>query len=243
MASTKKASDKTAPKKASATAKEFTTKTEGTSKKEEKKATVTLFKFKIIGYGSELAWIKLNKVQLKYWREVYKSQIEYSAKKELVDHIRHGNVPQHEEPGYVGEYYNWDDEFEEYPFYKDSCLEIELFGDREGKVFLETIVVPLVDKRLKKSFFDGFVQATNERNMYKTGTLFAKTEDRGEYCIGEMDISEEENDFSLDNFVVSVEKIQGYQYVSMLEYNNLNLDYENANDPDNKDFDAWFIWE
>ena len=216
------------------------TPTKTVTKTVSKKTTATMFKFKIIGSGSELAWMKLDKEQLKYWRKIYKNtEDEYNAQRELVDHIRHSNDPQYDELGYIGEYYNWGDEFEEYPYYSGSKLVIELYS---GSKFLETIELPVEDERIKKSFINGYIQNTAEKNNYKKGTVFAKTEDRGEYCICEMDISEEENNFSLDNFHIYVKKIQGYQYVSFIEYNNLMLDCEPANDPHNKDFDAWIIW-
>jgi hypothetical protein len=213
-------------------------------KKVDIKKKVKLIKFKIVGSGSELAWMKLNKEQLRFWSKVYKDACdEYSANRELINHVRHGCEPLNDEVGYLGEYYNWQGEFEEYPYYDRSSLVLELYVGKDESDLIETIEISLDDKILKKSFYDGFVQETTKKNKYTKGTVFAKTEDRGEYCIGEIDISDEENDFSIGNFVISVEKIQRYQYVTMIKYNNLLLDFEKANDPYNKDFDGWIVWE
>ncbi len=214
------------------------------TKKEVDISKVTLFKFRIVGMGSELAWMELDKEQITYWRNVYsQSEMEIEAQSELIEHIRHGMSPLENEEGYLGEYYNWNDEFEEYPMYDGSKLIIDLYSGENGDAFLETIEVSLDDERLSKSFFDGYTQTTSERKSFTKGTVFAKTEDRGEYCIGQLDISNDGNEFSLHHFNLSVEKIQGCQYVSMLEYNEELLDYVSASDPHNKDFNAWIIWE
>lgn len=210
----------------------------------EENNKITKFKFKINGYGSELAWAELDEDQFKYWRSKYdNAEDEYDAQSELINHVRHGEGPQYGEPGYLGEYYNWHEDFEEYPFYEGSTVEIDLYGGKDGTEFIECIELPLTDKKINKSFFNGFIDKTPSKKKFKGGTVFAKTEDRGEYCIGEMELSEEDGDFSLENFELSIEKVQGYQYVSMISYNDLILDYEKADDPDNKGFDCWIIWE
>jgi len=230
---------KKAPKKV---AKKHKTKTENLVKEENNK--ITRFKFKINGYGSELAWAELDEDQFKYWRSKYdNAEDEYDANSELISHVRHGEGPEYGEPGYLGEYYNWHEDFEEYPFYEGSTIEIDLYGGKDGTEFIECIELPLTDKKINKSFFNGFIDKTPSKKKFKGGTVFAKTEDRGEYCIGEMELSEEDGDFSLEKFELSNEKVQGYQYVSMISYNDLTLDYEPADDPYNKDFNCWIIWK
>ncbi|MBM3429076.1 MAG: hypothetical protein FJX95_09880 [Bacteroidetes bacterium] len=206
-------------------------------------SNITFFKFRIVGMGSELAWMELDRTQLKYWSSLYKDAVEISqAQQELVNHIRFGSAPEENEKGYLGEYYNWDDEFEEYPYYEGSKLVIDLFTEKNSSDCLQTIEVFLDDERIEKNFLQGYSRITIDTKDYTKGVVFAKTEDRGEYCIGELDISEETNVFSLSNFNFYIEKIQGFQYVSMIEYNGEILDYEYASDPYNKDFNAWINW-
>lgn len=207
--------------------------------KATQKPFVTMVKFRIIGYGSEIAWMELDKDQFNYWREIFdKADDQYDAKRELIDHVRSDGNPDYGNKGYLGRYYDWNAEFEEYPFYQGSIIQLELYS---GEDLIETIELPLEDKSISKIHFDGFIDKTKKQKKYSKGTVFAKTEDRGEYCIGEFEIEEGE-EFSINNLTISVENIQGYQYVSMVEYDDMSLMYESADDPYNKDFDAWIVW-
>ena len=218
------------------------------TKAEPKKPTtvlgrnVTRFTYKITGYGSEIAWVGLNKGQIKYWGKVYKSQSESSSQRELVDHIRHGSAPEENKQGYIGPYYDWNDEFEEYPYFEGSKLIIELFGGKEGNEVIDKLEISLDDKKIKKSFFKGFIKTSITEKVFSKGIVFARTEDEGEFCRGEREITEKEDRFSIDKFYLSVEKIQGLNYVSMIEYDEIMLDCEVGNDTWNKGFDAWIIW-
>lgn len=203
------------------------------------KLKITRFKFSISGYGSELAWQDLDKKQFKYWRKVYdKSEDEYDAQRQLIDHLRHEKDPKWGEPGFLGFYASDFDEINEYPFYEGSKLKVELFS---GDDFVEEIEIDLTDNRIQKSFFDGYIEKTEEKDKYTSGVVFVKTEDRGGYCIGEWDLQDDE-EFSLEKFEVSVETIQGYQYVSRLDYDDNFIENEVYPDNYNKDFDAWIIW-
>jgi hypothetical protein len=139
----------------------------------------------------------------------------------------------------LGDYRNDFTDFEEYAFYSErSTLKLELFsGDKP----VEEIEIPLTDKRIRKKFWDGFVDKTEEKKKYTKGTVFAKTEDRGGYCMGEYELGEDE-EFSLDNFEICVEKIQGFSYVERLDYNDNFIDNDVYPDNYNKDFDAWIVW-
>ena len=209
------------------------------AKDEVEKPKITRFKYSIDGYGSELAWMNLNEDQFKYWRGVYdKAEDDYDAKRELINHLRHDEGPEYRDEGYLGDYRNNFDDFNEYPFYEGSTLKVELFS---GDEFIEVIEIPLNDERIKKTFYDGFVDKTINKKKYTKGTVFAKTEDRGGYCIGEYELQDEEA-FSLKDFEISVETIQGFKYVSKLDYNDNFLDNEVYPDNYNKHFDAWIVW-
>lgn len=238
---TKKPAKKVLSKVSKKSPKKSKSKTENSVKQEKDK--ITRIKFKIIGYGSEIAWAELDEDQFRYWRAKYdNAEDEYDANSELIKHVRHGEGPEYGEPGYLGEYYNWLEDFEEYPFYEGSTIEIDLYGGEDGTEFIKCIELPLTDKKINKSFFNGFIDKTSSKKKFKSGIVFAKTEDRGEYYIGEMEISEEDS-FSLDKIELSIEKIQGYQYVSSIRYDDMMLDYEVSNDPYNKDFNCWIIWK
>jgi hypothetical protein len=186
-----------------------------------------------------LAWKDLTKEQFKYWRKIYdKADDDYEAQRKVIDHLRHEKDPEYGKPGWLGDYRNNFEDFEEYPFYENSTLELELYS---GDEFIEEIKIPLTDKRMKKYFYDGFVDKTEEKDKYTKGTVFAKTEDRGGYCIGEFELPEDE-EFSISKFEISVENIQGFKYVSRLDYDDNFIDYEVYPDNYNKDFDAWIVW-
>ena len=221
--------------------KQISEKNENSKEKNDIK-NVTKFTYKITGYGSEIAWMALDKGQIKYWSKVYKSQSKSSSQRELVDHIRHGTAPEDSKQGYIGPYYDWNDEFEEYPYFEGSKLIIELFGGKKGNEFIDKLEISLDDKKIKKSFFDGFMQTSITENTFSKGIVFARTEDEGEFCRGEREITEKEERFSIEKFYLSVEKIQGLNYVSMIEYDDIMLDFEAGNDTWNKGFDAWIIW-
>ena len=203
---------------------------------------VTRFSYKITGYGSEIAWMGLNKGQIKYWSKVYKSQSEYSSQRELVDHIRHGTAPEENKQGYIGPYYDWNDEFEEYPYFEGSKLIIELFGGKERNEVIDKLEISLDDKKINKSFFEGSIKTPITEKNYSKGIVFARTEDKGEFCRGEREITEKEDGFSIEKLDITVEKIQGLKYVSMIQYDGIMLDCEAGNDTWNKGFDAWIIW-
>ena len=219
-----------------------TTKENKNVKQKNDTKNVTKFIYKIIGYGSEIASMTLNKSQIKYWSKVYKNQSEYSANRELVDHIRHGTTPKEIEQGYIGPYYDWNDEFEEYPYFEGSKLIIELFGGKEGNEVIDKLEISLDDKKIKKSFFEGVIQTSITEKNFSKGIVFARTEDEGEFCRGEREITEKEDRFSIEKFYLSVEKIQGLNYVSMIEYDGIMLDFEAGDFTWNKGFDAWIIW-
>jgi hypothetical protein len=209
------------------------------AKEEVEKPKITKFKYSISGYGSELATMDLDEGQFKYWRGVYdKAEDDYEAKKELINHLRHNEGPEYGEEGYLGDYRNDFQDFEEYPFYEGSTLKLELFS---GDEFIEEIEIPLTDKRIKKTSYDGFVDKTKKKKKYTKGTVFAKTEDRGGYCIGEYELQEEE-EFSLNDIEISIETIQGFKYVSRLDYNDNFIENEVYPDNYNKGFEAWIVW-
>lgn len=190
-------------------------------------------KFHVYGYGKENCVQELNDVQKKYWKKKF-DEDEYEACDELKDHVWDFDYTEDPADTHFGKWYDQDSILhdEKASYSQSSILNVTVLRNGEE---VETIEIPVTDKKLKKSFSDEFVP--NKKKNKGKAYLYTGSTDRGIYCDGSFDL-EEGDVFDKSKLSINVGKIFNDEFVWDVCYDQECLMDEGCSDSIGKGFDC-----
>lgn len=194
-------------------------------------------KFFIYGYGKENCIQELTKKQLKYWKQRFDCE-DCDATQELRDHLWDYEYDDEIPKTHFGKWYDQNNVVHaEKAFYDESSiLNVVVFKNGDE---VETIEIPVVDKKLKLNFYDEFVPTdkTHKGKAY----LYAGATNRGGYCEGEHELADGEK-FDRKKLGLNIGRLFGSQFVWDVCYDGESLMDDGCIDSIGKGFDAEIIF-
>jgi hypothetical protein len=197
--------------------------------------------FYIVGNGSELSKLKLNKSQDNYWRIVFDSDAD--ANERLAAHLRSKSnsdfeLIQFEDVGYLGAYYNPEWKLKEFPMLHSSKFIVDLYFN-EKLIRSEEYLISRKQFKVQESK----IKFLDEVSSDKQSIAFAKTMDRGNYFLGKIKLAAPVSTFDKSKIVFFIDDIDGTEYIVGINYQDRKLRVTSSDGMSfNRGFGAKIFW-